>query len=120
MRFNLIAEKSAVFLIIFLLFSFFAYAEDLEILTYRDSYNKFETVQLEVTLVNGTFSSPLSVSNLNLRDSSGGLISIAKNSLKINETKYNELINMAINRDHTGIKPSNKINDSLLDFFFIQ
>jgi len=88
MRFNLIAEKSAVFLIIFLLFSFFAYAEDLEILTYRDSYNKFETVQLEVTLVNGTFSSPLSVSNLNLRDSSGGLISIAKNSLKINETKY--------------------------------
>ncbi len=88
MRFNPLAKKCAMFLFFVLAFSSLVYAQDIEMQIYRDSYSKFETVQLEVTLVNGTFSSPLGVSNLNLRDSSGSLISIAKNSLKINETKY--------------------------------
>ncbi len=88
MRFHFLAEKSAVLLIVFLIFSLGVYAQDLEIRTYRESYNKFETVQLEVTLLNGTFSAPLGISNLQMRDSSSEVISVAKNFLKINETKY--------------------------------
>ncbi len=88
MRFYFLAERYTILLIIFLFFSSVIYAQDLEIKTYRDSYNKFETVQLEISLLNGTFSAPLGVSNLQMRDSSGGVISIAKSSLKINETKY--------------------------------
>lgn len=88
MRFCFLAERYTILLIIFLFFSSVVYAQDLEIKTYRDSYNKFETVQLGISLLNGTFSASPGISNLQMRDSSGRGISIAKNSLKINETKY--------------------------------
>ncbi len=88
MRFNPWVRKCTILLVFFLVFSFNIYAEDLEIKIYRDSYNQFETVQAEVMLLNGTFSADLKNTNLELLSSGGEQVQIAKNIVKINNTKF--------------------------------
>lgn len=84
----MLPKKIFWFFAVILLFSSAVYADVVSFRTYRESYNPFESVQLDVVVENATLSRELVASNLGLIDLNGVPVAVARNILKINESFY--------------------------------